>query len=164
MTSRRPLLARTAVTAAVTAAAMAVVACGSTGSSASQSGSVASQSRSGTPNAGTLVDGITPGYPPFEYYSKKNDLVGTDVDLTRALAQRLHMTAQFAKASFASIIPGIDAKRYAVGISGFSDTKAREKVVSFVDYYNDGTALLVRKDDPEHLELTARCAARKSHW
>ena len=43
-------------------------------------------------------------------------------------------------ATFDTIIPGLQSGKYDVGMSSFTDTKAREKQVNFVDYFSAGTS------------------------
>jgi len=104
-------------------------------------------------NAAVLTDAINSGFPPFEYSSKTNQFIGSDIDLAKALATQLHMQLDIENTSFTSIVPGVADGRYDMAISGITDTAAREKVVNFVDYYEDGTSLLVKKGDPSHLTL-----------
>jgi polar amino acid transport system substrate-binding protein len=105
-----------------------------------------------------LTDAINSGFPPFEYTSASNQFIGSDIDLAQAIAGQLHMKLVIDNTSFTSIIPGVADGRYDIAISGITDTAAREKVVNFVDYYEDGSSLLVKKGDPDHLTLgTSLC-------
>ena len=47
-------------------------------------------------------------------------------------------------ATFDTIIPGLAAGKYDMGASSFTDTKAREKVVNFVDYFQAGTSFFTK--------------------
>jgi polar amino acid transport system substrate-binding protein len=47
-------------------------------------------------------------------------------------------------ATFATIIPGLAAGRYDMGASSFTDTKAREATVDFVDYANVGESFYTK--------------------
>jgi polar amino acid transport system substrate-binding protein len=46
--------------------------------------------------------------------------------------------------TFDAIIPGLAAGRYDMGASSFTDTKAREKTVDFVDYANVGESFYTK--------------------
>jgi polar amino acid transport system substrate-binding protein len=122
----------------------------------------AAGAKSASPPKPVLTDGINVGFPPFEYYSSSNEIIGSDIDLATALAGQAGFTLKIVNTSFTSIIPGIAAGRYNVGISGFTDTKQREKVVNFVDYLEDGTSLLVKKGNPGGLGLTNNTICGKS--
>jgi polar amino acid transport system substrate-binding protein len=67
-----------------------------------------------------------------------------DVDLIKAIAGLMGMKANVQNAVFESIIPGLSAKKYDVGISSFTDTKAREKTVDFVTYASVGESFFTK--------------------
>jgi polar amino acid transport system substrate-binding protein len=47
-------------------------------------------------------------------------------------------------ATFDSIIPGLAAGKYDLGMSSFTDTKEREATVDFVTYFNAGTSFFTK--------------------
>ena len=54
------------------------------------------------------------------------------------------LKANIVNATFDTIIPGLAAGKYDMGASSFTDTKAREKVVNFVDYFQAGTSFFTK--------------------
>jgi polar amino acid transport system substrate-binding protein len=62
----------------------------------------------------------------------------------KALAAVMGLSVKVVNVTFASIIPGMQAGKYDVGASSFTDTKEREKVVDFVTYLNVGEAFLTK--------------------
>lgn len=83
-------------------------------------------------------------YPPMELFDKDGKtIIGLDADLANALATTMGLTASQQNVTFDSIIPGIDAGKYALGMSSFTDTKEREKTVDFVTYLSVGTSIYV---------------------
>ena len=62
----------------------------------------------------------------------------------KALAAVMGLKANVVNATFATIIPGLAAGRYDMGASSFTDTKAREKTVDFVDYANVGESFYTK--------------------
>jgi polar amino acid transport system substrate-binding protein len=76
-------------------------------------------------------------YPPDESM-KGTNMVGFDVDLFKAVGVTLGLKTKENNVTFDSIIGGIVSGRYAIGNSSFTDTKAREKQVNFVDYFQAG--------------------------
>ena len=82
-------------------------------------------------------------YPPDEFVAANGELVGMDVDLMNAIAEVLGLHVTFENVEFGTIITGILAGRYDIGMSSFTDTKAREKQVTFVDYFKAGEAFYV---------------------
>ena len=88
-------------------------------------------------------------YPPNEFLaSDGTTIVGMDADLSTAIAQTMGLKAKLVNATFDTIIPGIVAGKYDMGASSFTDTKAREKVVDFVDYFSAGESLLREDRQP----------------
>ena len=67
-----------------------------------------------------------------------------DADLANAVASAMGLKAKIVNATFDSIIPGIQANKFDLGMSSFTDTKARQKVVDFVTYFSAGTSFYVK--------------------
>ncbi len=76
-------------------------------------------------------------YAPDESMSGTT-MVGFDVDMMKAIAKTLGVKINENNVTFDSILAGIDAGRYQIANSSFTDTKAREKQVYFVDYFQAG--------------------------
>jgi polar amino acid transport system substrate-binding protein len=76
-------------------------------------------------------------YPPDEFV-QNGHLVGFDADLGMALGKVLGVKVTLVDATFDTIIPGLQDGKFDVGNSSFTDTKAREKVVDFIDYFKAG--------------------------
>jgi polar amino acid transport system substrate-binding protein len=60
------------------------------------------------------------------------------VDLMNAVASVLGVTPDYRQSDFDKIIPSITGGTYDVGMSSFTDTKAREQTVDFVTYFSAG--------------------------
>jgi polar amino acid transport system substrate-binding protein len=159
MTSRRKWLAAPAVALAV----VAIAACGSSSSSsstpstASSTGTSTSSSSTGANPAvaklvpaaikskGTITVAADASYAPNEFVgSDGHTVVGMDPDLVQALATQMGLKANVVNATFDTIIPGLQAGKYDLGASSFTDTKARQKVVTFVDYFLAGTSFFTK--------------------
>jgi polar amino acid transport system substrate-binding protein len=94
---------------------------------------------------GTLTVAADASYAPNEFIGPDgHTVVGMDADLSKALAAVMGLKANVVNATFATIIPGLAAGKYDMGASSFTDTKAREKVVSFVDYFSAGTSFFTK--------------------
>ncbi|MDH6123347.1 ABC transporter substrate-binding protein [Kitasatospora sp. GP82] len=168
-TSRSRLLAAGAVLATAT---LALTACGSsTSSSSGGAPSATAKAVSADPSlaalvpadvksSGKLVVGADASYAPNEFKDDKGNIVGMDVDLAKAIAQKLGLTADVQNADFTSIIPGIDAKKYQLGMSSFTDTKEREKTVDMISYFTAGTAMAVKKGNPDKIAADDLCGKK----
>src|ERR1035437_9787636 len=76
-------------------------------------------------------------YAPDESM-KGTTMIGFDVDLMKAVATTLKVKINENNVTFDGIIAGIKGGRYQIGNSSFTDNKAREKSVNFVDYFPAG--------------------------
>lgn len=133
-----------------------------TSAPASTSGNASSSSAIAVPDAvrskGTLVVATDPTYAPNEFVARDGrTIVGMDIDLVNAIAQKLGLRAEVQKATFDAIIPGLAARRYDVGASSFTDTRERERTVDFVTYFNAGTSFYVRRGGPDITTIADIC-------
>jgi polar amino acid transport system substrate-binding protein len=76
-------------------------------------------------------------YAPDESM-KGTKMVGFDIDLMQAVGTTLGLKVAENNVTFDNIIVGITSGKYEIGNSSFTDTKAREKQVNFVDYFQAG--------------------------
>ncbi|MFJ9696568.1 ABC transporter substrate-binding protein [Kitasatospora sp. NPDC101183] len=111
-------------------------------------------------SAGKLVVAADASYAPNEFKDEKGNIVGMDVDLADAIAKKLGLTADVQNADFTSIIPGISAKKYQVGMSSFTDTKEREATVDMVTYFTAGSAIAVKKGNPDKIDPKDLCGKK----
>lgn len=136
----------------VLAATAAIAGCGDDeGASTTSSSGVDAKAAAGVPAAikskGTLTVAADATYAPNEFIAPDGRTVqGTDPDLAKALAAVLGLEAQVKNATFDAIIPGLAARKYDLGMSSFTDTKKREKVVDLVTYFSAGTSFYVTAD------------------
>jgi polar amino acid transport system substrate-binding protein len=149
--------------------AAAIVGCGSSSSSSSSSTSSAAPAATGTSSAttssaaagsnaavaalvpssikskGTLTVAADASYAPNEFFAPDgHTVIGMDADLSKAIATLMGLKANVVNATFDGIIPGLAAGKYDMGASSFTDTKARQKVVNFVTYFDAGTSFITK--------------------
>jgi polar amino acid transport system substrate-binding protein len=99
---------------------------------------------------GKLVYGTDASYPPNEFTDTDGTtIIGMDVDLGTAVAQKLGLTPEFQNSQFSGIIPGIEGARYELGISSFTINDERIKTVDMVSYFSAGTSLAVKAGNPD---------------
>ena len=100
--------------------------------------------------AGVLNIATDASYAPNEYFDTDGKtIIGFDVDLGNAIAAKLGLKANFQNVTFDAIIPALAAGKYDLSLSSFTDTKAREATVDFVDYFNAGESLMVLAGNPK---------------
>jgi polar amino acid transport system substrate-binding protein len=111
--------------------------------------------------SGTIVVATDASYAPNEFLAEgSNDPIGWDIDLANALGQVLGLKVTVEPASFDGIIAGINAGRYDMSLSSFTDTKAREESVNFVTYYEVGTSTMVLAGNPQNITTVTDLCGR----
>jgi polar amino acid transport system substrate-binding protein len=112
--------------------------------------------------AGTLTFLSDTTYPPQESIdTATNTAVGFDVDVAKAIADKMSLTATIKTNSFDTIIPDLLAKKGDAIISAMSITPERSKQVAFVGYFQAGQSILVRKGNPLGISgLTDLCGRK----
>src|SRR5579864_6359765 len=94
---------------------------------------------------GSLTVAEDASYAPMEFVaSNGKTVVGVDADLSKAIGDVLGLKLNVVNATFDTIIPGLQSGKYGLGMSSFTDTKARQKVVDFVTYFSAGTSFYVK--------------------
>lgn len=111
--------------------------------------------------SGKLTVATEGAYPPFEMFDKDGKtLIGVDPELATAVAGVLGLKVELVNVKFDAIIPGLQAKRYDMGLAAFGATAERQKVVDFVTYFQGGTSLLFPAGNPKGITLTTMCGKR----
>jgi len=96
---------------------------------------------------GEISFAMSGGYPPFNFFNDKNELVGFDVDVAREVANRLGVKLKPVTTEWSGIIEGLRSGAFDGILGSMAITEERLKVVNFsTPYYYSGAQLLVRKD------------------
>ena len=90
-------------------------------------------------------------YAPMELFDANNNPTGFDYDLSQALAAKLGVKFSFNVQSFDGIIPSLQAGKHDIVMSSMTDSAERQKVLTFVDYFNAGSGILVPKGNPKNI-------------
>lgn len=135
----------------------ALAGCGSSASSTAASSDTAAASTADTADeteldkvkaAGKLVVGVEGTYPPFTYHDDNGELTGLDIELGKALADKLGVEVEFQEAAWDSLLIGIDTERFDTVINSVSITDERAEKYDFSDpYYYEARRVVVRADD-----------------
>ena len=109
--------------------------------------SIVSQVPADVKSSGQLTVAADATYAPDEFIgSDGKTVIGMDADLAKAVAELMGLKATVQNIPFDSIIPGLAAGKYDLGMSSFTDTKEREQTVDFVTYATAGTSFYVLAD------------------
>ncbi|GAB3913033.1 ABC transporter substrate-binding protein [Kibdelosporangium lantanae] len=105
---------------------------------------------------GKVLVGQDQSYPPNEFV-ENGQAVGMDVDLGKAIGQKLGIEFSFENSNFDGIIPAIKAGRYEAAMSSFTINGDRLKEVDMISYFSAGTSGAVLKGNPDKLTLDTLC-------
>ena len=100
-------------------------------------------------NGGTINVGTEGTYPPYTYHDEQNKLTGYDVEVTRAVADRLGVTVDFKETQWDAMLAGLDAKRFDMVANQVAlTTPERQAKYDIAEPYNwSGAAVLAPKSD-----------------
>ncbi|APH04480.1 transporter substrate-binding domain-containing protein [Bacillus weihaiensis] len=90
-------------------------------------------------------------YPPFEYIdtAKGSDIIGFDIDLVNALAEKTGYTVKVQDMDFNSLIPALQAKQIDLVLAGMTPTPERAENVDFTSIYYTANHMIVSLKDNE---------------
>ena len=108
--------------------------------------------------AGVLVGGSDNEYAPWEYLAGADGQTpeGIDIDLGNAIAAKLGLKYESRTAQFTTILPALGTN-YDLGLSAFSITDERKKVVDFVSYAETGNEWLIKAGNPKGFDPKDVC-------
>lgn len=95
-----------------------------------------------------LVMATNAEFPPYEYHDG-GDIVGIDVEVAEAIAEKLGMTLEIEDIAFDSIIPELESGKADVGLAGMTVSEDRLKNVNFSDTYTTASQVIIVKEDSD---------------
>lgn len=97
---------------------------------------------------GTIIVATEGCWAPWTYHNEADELVGFDVEIAKAVAEKLGVKAEFVEVDFDGILAGIDVGRYDITANGIEVTADRGEKYDFCEpYAYIRTALIVRDDE-----------------
>lgn len=96
---------------------------------------------------GTIVVGTSADYPPYEYTDAKGEFVGFDMDLIRAIGEKIGKEVKITDMGFDTLIAGLQNKKIDVVIAAMQASEERKKKVDFsISYHAIKDAVLAKAD------------------
>ena len=87
-------------------------------------------------------------WSPWTYHDEADVLVGYDVEVAKAVAEKLGVTVKFVEGEWDGLLAGLDDGRYDIMVNGVGITEERQLKYNFsTPYAYNRTAVIVRKDD-----------------
>lgn len=112
--------------------------------------------------AGVLKIGTEGTYAPFTYHDASGKLVGFDVEIGEAVAEKLGVKAEFVEGKWDGLIAGLDVKRYDTVINQVGITEERKAKFDFSDPYIASKAALIVKEDNADIKAFADLSGKKA--
>jgi ABC-type amino acid transport substrate-binding protein len=99
---------------------------------------------------GVMRVGMDASWPPFDFVDDEGQIAGLDVDLARALGQRLGVEVEFVNVGFDSLYDALYVGRFEAIVSALPyDPLLLGDVAYSISYFNAGQVLVVRADEIE---------------
>ena len=151
---RRTFISLMSVMAA--AGVLTLAGCSNSSDSTAASGTAASvapaasDQLSSIQSSGKLIVALEGAWQPWSFHDESDTLVGYDVEVSRAIAEKLGVEPEYVESDWDSLFAGLDAGRYDIVCNGVEATDERAKTYDFTEPYGYiHTALAVRKDNDE---------------
>lgn len=141
---------------AISVLLLALVACGKKEASAGEKGTGDKEKASAAKveeikKKGKLVLGTCADYPPMEwieYNGKKEEFVGVDIEIAKAIAKELGVQLEIKNMAFEGLINSLNAADVDIVLAGMVASPERKKVVDFTQPYKfDRQVVVVRKGE-----------------
>lgn len=100
-------------------------------------------------NGGTINVGTEGTYPPYTYHDEQDHLTGYDVEVTRAVADKLGVNVEFKETQWDAMLAGLDAGRFDMVANQVAlTTPERREKYDITERYNwSGAVALAPKSD-----------------
>ena len=120
------------------------------GSGASSAAGSAADQLAAIQASGKLIVALEGAWQPWSYHDESDILVGYDVEVSRAIAEKLGVEPEYVESDWDSLFAGLDAGRFDMVCNGVEVTDERALTYDFTTPYGYiHTALAVRKDNDE---------------
>ena len=98
--------------------------------------------RNAQPPAGVLKIATNATFPPYEFY-EKGEIRGIDIDLAKAVADRLGLRPVIEDMEFDAIIGAVQSGKADIGVAGMTVIPDRLKNIDFSDSYTTSKQVLI---------------------
>lgn len=99
---------------------------------------------------GEIVVAMEGTWAPWTYHDESDTLVGYDVEVARAIAEKLGVAVRFEEGEFDGLLAGLEAGRYDIMVNGVDVDEERSLKYDFTEpYAYNRTAVIVRSDNAD---------------
>lgn len=101
-----------------------------------------------------LIMATNAEFPPYEYIDG-DKFYGIDVEVAKIIADKLGYDLIIENVAFDSIIPGVQAGKYTMGMAGMTVTDERLEKVDFSSTYATGIQVVIVKEEDSKIKTFA---------
>jgi polar amino acid transport system substrate-binding protein len=112
----------------------------------------------GVKTPGTLVMSTNAEFPPYEYHDSATDtgigdFAGIDVEIAKAIAEKMGCELKIEDIAFDSIVPQVNSGMADMGMAGMTVNEDRKKNVDFSESYAVSRQVIVVKEDSTYASI-----------
>ncbi|MCQ2409040.1 MAG: transporter substrate-binding domain-containing protein [Clostridia bacterium] len=106
---------------------------------------ITDSSPEGIKEYGKLVVATNAYFPPFEFVDKSGKITGWDMELAKALADKLGVELEILNVEFDSVLVAPGTNKAHIAMAGISKTEERDKTMDFTDgVFNSSQVIIVK--------------------
>ena len=120
----------------------ALVSCGGAATTGSGSGSNPADDTMKLAEPGVLTMGTNATFPPYEFYDGE-DIVGIDVELSAAIAEKLGLELKVVDMEFGTLVDAVQSGKIDMCLAGMTADPERAKNVDFSQSYATGIQAVI---------------------
>lgn len=94
---------------------------------------------------GELVVAMEGTWAPWTYHDENDNLVGYDVEVAAAIAEKLGVPVRYEEGEFDGLLAGLEAGRYDIMVNGVDIDEERQEKYDFTDPYAYGRIAVIVK-------------------
>ena len=92
-------------------------------------------------------------FPPFEYFSEEGNIIGLDIEVAEAIAEKLSVSLEVESISFDRIVDEVENGKYDLGMAALTVNEERKAKVLFSDTYAKGVQSVIVRADSDYNKI-----------
>ncbi len=120
-------------------------------SEAAEEGTASGDLLSQIQEKGVITVAMEGNWAPWTYEDESGNLVGFEVEVASAVAEKLGVEAEFITGEWDGLLAGVQAGRYDVMANGVGYSEERAEAYLYSDFYAFNRTVLVVRDDNEEI-------------
>ncbi|MDN4068603.1 transporter substrate-binding domain-containing protein [Paenibacillus sp. FSL R5-0407] len=101
---------------------------------------------------GKITIGLMGTYAPYNFVNENNEVDGYDADLSKEIAKRIGVEANFVTGEFSGLIEGLQKGKYDALVSQVTITEDRKKSIDFSEPYVKNDVSIIVKDNNDSIQ------------